>query len=117
MAFTETARAVPLTPGQRADGLQHIAELRRHVFKCDSTAEINRFLADVRDESDPRNKGNIRALSAIFFLAGIKKERHGLDFNELTSEEKKALVDAMNKFRAVVSLFPKHLSMPREITF
>ncbi|CAI1547852.1 DUF5347 family protein [Serratia marcescens] len=117
MAFTKTARTVPLTPSQRADGLQHIAELRRDVFKCDSTAEINRFLADVCNESEPRHKDNIRTLSAILFLAGIKKERHGLSFSELTSEEKKVLVDAMNKFRAVVSLFPKHLSMLIEITF
>ncbi|BEN63423.1 hypothetical protein SMKC072_12450 [Serratia marcescens] len=70
---SETARTVPLTPGQRADGLQHIAELRRDVFKCDSTAEINRFLVDVRNGSDPRHKDNILALSAIFFLANIKK--------------------------------------------
>lgn len=117
MASTETARVVPLKAGQRTNGLQHIAELRRDIFKCDSTEEINRFFADMRDKHDPSYEGNIRALGAIFYLANIKAERHGLKFNELTSEEKTALINAMNKFRAAVSLFPKHLSMPIEITF
>ncbi|EPE7955276.1 DUF5347 family protein, partial [Klebsiella pneumoniae] len=42
----------------------------------------------------------------------IPADRHNVNMNELTTDEKRELIKAMNHFRAVVSLFPKRLSMP-----
>ncbi|WP_192831877.1 DUF5347 family protein, partial [Enterobacter bugandensis] len=39
-------------------------------------------------------------------------ERHGVNISDLTTDEKRELVKTMNHFRAVVSLFPKRLTMP-----
>ncbi|MDZ1423087.1 DUF5347 domain-containing protein, partial [Klebsiella pneumoniae] len=35
-----------------------------------------------------------------------------ISINELTTDEKRELIKAMNHFRAVVSLFPRRLTMP-----
>ncbi|MBA0176930.1 DUF5347 domain-containing protein [Pectobacterium odoriferum] len=118
MANTEAARAVPLSIADRTDGLNHIAMLRGKHFNTNSEKEMCRFIDDLRDERfyDGNRKDrksthsdNMRVLSAIFELADIDKERHNLKFNELTTEEKAKLIKAMNKLKAVVSLFPKHL--------
>ncbi|MBL3081707.1 DUF5347 family protein, partial [Klebsiella pneumoniae] len=42
----------------------------------------------------------------------LSKERHCVEFSELTSDEVTALIGVMNHLRAVVSLFPKRLAMP-----
>ena len=44
--------------------------------------------------------------------AKIPAERHSISINELTTDEKRELIKAMNHFRAVVSLFPRRLTMP-----
>ncbi|PWC10913.1 hypothetical protein B4923_15490 [Brenneria roseae subsp. americana] len=112
MANTESARAVPLSVGARTDGLNHIAMLRRKHFLTDCEKDICRFIDDMRDKIDPACHENKRVLSAIFYLADIDKERHDVNFNELTTDEKKRLIKAMNKLKAVVSLFPRHLTLP-----
>ena len=68
MAIEGAAATVPLSPGKRLDGLNHMAK--------------------------------------------IPAERHGVNISDLTTDEKRELVKAMNHFRAVVSLFPKRLTMP-----
>ena len=72
MAIEGATATVPLSPGERLDGLNHIAELRAKVFGLNIEPELERFIKDMRDP----------------------------------------LVKAMNHFRAVVSLFPKRLTMP-----
>ncbi|MEC5343381.1 DUF5347 domain-containing protein [Brenneria populi] len=109
MANTEAARAVPLSISTRTDGLNHIAALRGKFFQSDSEKDMCRFIDDMRDKIDRDYHENMRVLSAIFYLADIRKERHHLNFNELTNDEKIRLIKAMNKLKAVVSLFPKHL--------
>ncbi|MDQ9168590.1 DUF5347 family protein, partial [Citrobacter freundii] len=49
---------------------------------------------------------------AIFFMAKIPAERHSVNVSELTTDEKRELIKAMNHFRTVVSLFPNRLAMP-----
>ncbi|WP_228295430.1 DUF5347 family protein, partial [Klebsiella pneumoniae] len=84
--------------------------LGRHIGSC---GPLNRnFLSDMRDQRDINHKQNERALAAIFFMAKIPADRHNVNMNELTTDEKRELIKAMNHFRAVVSLFPKRLSMP-----
>ncbi|AJC66880.1 MULTISPECIES: DUF5347 family protein [Dickeya] len=112
MANTEPARAIPLSIAERTDGLNHIAMLRGKHFKTNSEKEMCRFIDDMRDKIDDDYHKNMRVLSAIFELADIDKERHHLKFNELTTDEKERLIKAMNKLRAVVSLFPKNLILP-----
>lgn len=111
MALEAAELSTPLMPGERLAGLNHIAELRAR-FWGDSWKEVERFIDDMRDKRDPQFEENNRALAAIFFLAKIPAARHELELSELTNDEKKALITAMNHFRAVVSLFPKRLTMP-----
>ncbi|WP_315708970.1 DUF5347 domain-containing protein [Brenneria uluponensis] len=112
MANTEAARAVPLSVGARTDGLNHIAILRGKHFPANTEKDMCRFIDDMRDRIDSDYHQNIRMLSAIFYLAGISKEHHEFNFNELTTDEKEQLIKTMNKLRAVVSLFPRNLVLP-----
>lgn len=112
MAIEGDSATVPLSPGHRLDGLNHIAELRAKVFGLNIEPELERFISDMRDQRDINHKKNERALAAIFFMAKIPADRHNVIMNELTTDEKRELIKAMNHFRAVVSLFPKRLTMP-----
>lgn len=112
MAIEGDSATVPLSPGHRLDGLNHIAELRAKVLGLNIEPELERFISDMRDQRDINHKQNERALAAIFFMAKIPADRHNVNMNELTTDEKRELIKAMNHFRAVVSLFPKRLSMP-----
>lgn len=112
MAIKGSAAMVLLSPGERVDGLNHIAELRAKVFGTNSDAELAFFIHAMRDATGSNCQQNQRALAAIFFMAHIPAARHHVSLNMLTTDEKKALILAMNHFRAVVSLFPKRLTMP-----
>lgn len=112
MAIEGDSATVPLSPGDRLDGLNHIAELRAKVFGLNIESELERFISDMRNQRDINHKQNERALAAIFFMAKIPAERHSGNVSELTTDEKRELIKAMNHFRAVVSLFPKRLTMP-----
>lgn len=112
MAIEGDSATVPLSPRHRLDGLNHIADLRAKVFGLNIEPELERFISDMRDQRDVNHKQNERALAAIFFMAKIPADRHNVNMNELTTDEKRDLIKAMNHFRAVVSLFPKRLTMP-----
>ena len=112
MAIEGAAAAVSLSPGERVHGLNHIAELRAKVFGVNIEPELERFIFDMRNPRDKNHIQNERALAAIFFMANIPVGRHGVNVSELTTDEKRELIIAMNHFRAVVSLFPKRLTMP-----
>lgn len=112
MAIEDMAAVIPLSPIERMDGLNHIAELRAKIFGLNIEPELERFINDMREPRHIDNKQNERALAAIFFMAKIPAERHCVNISDLTTDEKRELIKAMNHFRAVVSLFPKHLSMP-----
>lgn len=111
MGYKAESITVQMSAGQRASALNHISALRTMMYG-DCSHELKRFIAGMRNKHDEKVEQNGRALSAIFFLANISKERHGVDFSELTSDEKTALISAMNHLKAVVSLFPKNLTLP-----
>ncbi|WP_419685908.1 DUF5347 domain-containing protein [Serratia marcescens] len=111
MALEAVELSAPLTVGERLAGLNHIAELRARFWR-DGWKEVEQFIRDMRNKRDPLFEDNSRALAAIFFLAKIPTVRHELELSELTTDEKKSLITAMNHFCAVVSLFPKRLTMP-----
>lgn len=114
MAIEGDSATVPLSPGHRLNGLNHIAELRAAVFGLNIDSELERFISDMREQRDINHKQNERALAAIFFMAKIPAERHSVNVSDLTTDEKRELIKSMNHFRAVVSLFPKRLAMPNE---
>ena len=107
----EGANTVQLNAGQRVLALNHIAAIRGQ-FWGDSWKEVERFIDDMCDPRDSNNEENIRTLSAIFYLAKIPTNKHHLSLSELTTDERKALVSAMNQLKAVVSLFPKRIALP-----
>lgn len=111
MAIISPSATLPLSAGERLSGLNHIAELRGR-FWGDSWSEVARFIEQMRDKRDVQFEENSRALAAIFFLARVPAARQLLSPDALTLDEKRALIAAMNHFRAVVSLFPKRLTMP-----
>ncbi|HBQ2641027.1 DUF5347 family protein [Klebsiella pneumoniae] len=112
MAIEGAAATVPLSPGQRLEGLNHIAELRAKVFGLNIEPELERFISDMRNPRHINHKENERALAAIFYMAKIPAGRHSINVSELMTDEKRELIKAMNHFRAVVSLFPVRLTMP-----
>jgi len=116
MAIEGAAAAVPLSPGERVHGMNHIAELRAKVFRKDIRPDIERFFSDMRNPRDINHAQNIRALAALFFTAGIKAERHNMTVNELTDSEVKELIKAMNIFKGLVGVLPKQLAVPLLVT-
>jgi len=107
----EGSNTVQLSAGQRISALNHLAAIRGK-FWGDSWKEIERFIDDIRDPHDPNYQENFRVLSAIFYLAKIPITKHHLSLSELTTDERAALVSAMNQLKAVVSLFPKRIALP-----
>ena len=101
-----------LTLGQRTQGLNQITRLRAQYWNDDGKA-LRTFFNRVQDTRDPMSAQNRRALSALLFLAGIPASRHALPPEKLATEERTALVLAMNQLRAMVSLFPRRLMLPR----
>lgn len=100
-----------LTAGQRVSALNHVALIRAQLMGGNCEKDMARFFAEMRDVSDSNYQDNKRALSAILFLASIGKDRHQAEFSELTTDEKTALIRAMNHLKAVVSLFPKRMAL------
>ncbi len=62
MAIEGPVATVPLSPGKRLDGLNHIAELRAKVFGLNIEREMDRFINEMRDPRDINHKQNERAL-------------------------------------------------------
>lgn len=111
MAIEGDSMLVELNAGQRVAALNHVALLRSQFKSGDGEKDLARFFDAMRDVRDGNYQDNKRALSAILFLANIAKDRHSADFNELSTDEKSAVIRAMNHLKAVVSLFPKRMTL------
>lgn len=103
MANTEEARAVPLTLKERQHGLQHVAEIWSLLPNKKHQGVIPALISEM-GETDPKMKG------AIYYLAGIEKARHELEFKALLPQEQRNLVDALNRWRASTSLLPERIT-------
>ncbi|WP_311781291.1 MULTISPECIES: DUF5347 family protein [Pantoea] len=112
MAIEGDSMLVELTAGQRVSALNHVALIRAQLMGGNCEKDMARFFSEMRDVEDRNYQDNKRALSAILFLAGIGKDRHKAEFSELTTDERAALIRAMNHLKAVVSLFPKRMALP-----
>lgn len=108
------AAAGTFTPDERIDGLNHTARLRGQLV---SRTHINRmmqtFIDTLRDKTLNRQRKNVRVLELLFYLAGITKDRHILNFADLTVSEQQRFTEAMNQLKVVVSLFPAELALPQ----
>ncbi len=110
MAIEGNAMLGELTAGQRVSALNHLAVIRSQ-FGGNSEKELSRFFNDMRDVRDSNYQGKQTDFKRDSFLANIGNTRHDVDFSELTTDEKTALIRAMNQLKAVVSLFPKRLAL------
>ena len=111
MAIEGDSMLVELTTGQRVAALNHVALLRAQLMGGDCEKDVARFIAEMRDVTDSDYQDNNRVLSAIFFLTHIGKDRHSADFTDLTTDERNALIRAINHLKAVVSLYPKRMTL------
>lgn len=84
MAIEGASTTRSISPGERYEGLNHIAELRAKVFGHNVESELERFIEDMSDPRDANNKQNKRALAAIYFMANIPTDRHSVKISELT---------------------------------
>ncbi|WP_240313756.1 DUF5347 family protein [Candidatus Fukatsuia symbiotica] len=55
-------------------------------------------------KTDPQMKG------ALYYLAGIERKKHDLEFKQLYPEEQINIIDAINRLRATVSLLPDRVT-------
>ncbi|PHM43736.1 Phage-related protein [Xenorhabdus szentirmaii] len=104
-------RAFPIPFEMRANGLNKLAQLRAEHFKS-ANEQLVAFMDEMRDKRNEHYADNIRLLGAIFYLARIPKERHGLELNQFSSEERINLIKAMNLIKAASAVLPKDLSLP-----
>jgi hypothetical protein len=91
MAIEGDSMLVELTAGQRVSALNHVALIRAQMMGGNCEKDMARFFSEMRDVTDSNYQENKRALSAILFLANIGKDRHDVDFSELTTDEKRRL--------------------------
>ncbi|KGM27593.1 hypothetical protein KS18_14185 [Photorhabdus luminescens] len=119
MANTEPCRAVVLTLDEKIDGLNKTSEARNRYF-CDDKENNNKlddFIETMRDRTNNRVRNNERVLHLIFHLAGFDKERYHVKFKELTIEERRSLILAINQLRAVASILPDKLALPKSTQY
>lgn len=103
MANTEPARVVPLNLAQRQCGLRNTTLLWQVLPDKKYQGQIPALIKEM-EETDPQMKG------ALYYLAGIERKKHALAFKQLYPEEQINLIDAMNRLRAAVSLFPNRMT-------
>ncbi|WP_338804825.1 DUF5347 family protein [Xenorhabdus griffiniae] len=115
MANTEPYRAVSMTLDEKIDGLNKSAELRAKYFS-DDNRELAEMIEYLRDRTNNRTRNNEQLLHLIFNLAGFDKSRYEVKFHQLTNNEQRSLILAMNQLKALASILPDKLVMPELIT-
>lgn len=96
-----------LTDKQVERGLRNIANLRK--------------LFDYAADRFKRLTGFYKSLSSrhraiIYFMAGIKKDRHGINYEELTDDEIKQINDAIEELAGIVDAYRNTLSRIKDDT-
>ncbi|MEY0304028.1 DUF5347 family protein [Providencia manganoxydans] len=111
-------RAIEYTLDEKIDQLNHCAKLRGAIFKGKETVKgkkINQglidFINELNDVTNNRERKNKRVVSLIYILAGIKKDKHSLNYNQLSDDEQNRLVEALNQLKAVSSILPNDLAI------
>ncbi|CDH18561.1 Phage-related protein [Xenorhabdus bovienii str. kraussei Quebec] len=98
-------RAFPMPFEMRTNGLNKLAQLRAEHFKS-GNEQLATFIDEMRDKRNEHYADNIRMLGAMFYLANIPRERHKLELNQFTSEER------INLIKAASAVLPEGLSLP-----
>ncbi|MCP9267821.1 DUF5347 domain-containing protein [Xenorhabdus sp. XENO-1] len=104
-------RASKIAFDVRVNGLNQLAKIRQQHLKA-GNEQLKSFIDEMRNKRNPNYVDNIRVLAAIFFIANIKKERHKLELDQFSTEERNELIKAINKIKAAVPLLPTGLSLP-----
>ncbi|WP_244182524.1 DUF5347 family protein [Xenorhabdus beddingii] len=104
-------RAFPMPFEMRAQGLNKLAQLRAEHLKS-GNEQLCAFIDEMRDKHNEHYADNIRLLGAIFYLANIPKERHGMELNQFTREERVSFIKAVNLVKAASAYLPNNLSLP-----
>ncbi|WFQ78543.1 DUF5347 family protein [Xenorhabdus sp. SF857] len=104
-------RASKMAFDVRVNGLNQLAKIRQQHLKA-GNEQLAAFIDEMRNKRNPNYVDNIRVLAAIFFLAHIPKERHELELNEFSIDERSELIKAINKIKAAAPLLPADLSLP-----
>ncbi|CDG88137.1 DUF5347 family protein [Xenorhabdus nematophila] len=103
-------RAFKLPIESRVNGLNQLAKIRAQVFKS-GNERLAIFIDEMRDKRNPQYADNKRLLSAIFYLARIGTDRHGLELCQFTPEERVSLIKAVNLIKAASGILPDKLSL------
>ncbi|WP_275371870.1 DUF5347 family protein [Xenorhabdus bovienii] len=104
-------RAFPMSVEMRANGLNQLAQIRAQHLKS-GHEQLATFIDEMRDKRNEHYADNIRMLGAMFYLANIPRERHKLELNQFTSEERINLIKAVNLIKAASAVLPEGLSLP-----
>ncbi|ALX94666.1 hypothetical protein AV650_14375 [Serratia fonticola] len=96
-----SARVIELTPEEIHRGL--INSKKARLLIADAMKRNNRLVRFFNNIST-RHKG------LIYYCANIKKERHKIQFSDLTEQERIAVVSAMSDLKSLTDSFPRSLS-------
>lgn len=94
---------------ERTEGLNQASRVRTSLFHLNKDNPDNRELAGFIEYLRLNDE---RALSMIFYLAGIKSNQHQLSFDAFNKEEKQLIITAINQIKALAALLPKNIAMP-----
>ncbi|EMM9642030.1 DUF5347 family protein [Providencia rettgeri] len=111
-------RVIEYTLDEKIDQLNHCAKLRGALFKGTSKVKgkimnqgLIEFIKDLNSAPNNRERKNKRVISLIYFLADITKDKHSLNYNQLSEDEQVRLVEAINQLKAISSILPTDLAI------
>lgn len=111
-------RVIEYTLDEKIDQLNHCAKLRGALFKGKETVKgkkmnegLIEFIKDLNSAPNNRERKNKRVVGLIYVLAGIEKNKHSLNYNQLSEDEQRRLVEAINQLKAVSSILPTDLAI------
>jgi|GEM_PF-5557291 len=111
-------RAIKYSLDEKIDQLNHCATLRGTLFNGPSEVKGRRmnqglieFIHDLKSAPNNRERKNKRVVSLIYFLADINKDRHALNYDQLSEDEQRRLVEAINQLKAISSILPTDLAI------
>ncbi|WP_426578392.1 DUF5347 family protein [Xenorhabdus stockiae] len=113
MINTKPYRSLSYTLDWRIDsGCKAISKKRCFPnFESASDKTISKFIKNMRDPINNRKRNNEMLLHVIFNLAGFPESKHDAQYEDLTKEEKRSLIEAMIQYKAVADYMPGLLAI------
>nr|ELR5257628.1 DUF5347 family protein [Providencia rettgeri] len=111
-------RAITYSLDEKINQLNMCSKLRGELFKDKEKVngkEMNQglieFIKELNSAPNNRERKNKRVIGLIYVLAGIEKNKHSLNYNQLSHDEQVRLVEAVNQLKAVSSILPTDLAI------